>query len=63
MAEGHLFVDGAYRAGTSGQTHDVVNPATGEVVTTAQLASPEDVDTAVAAAARAQRAWGSATPG
>jgi betaine-aldehyde dehydrogenase len=63
VAEGHLFVDGAYRIGTSGQSHDVVNPANGEVVATAALASAEDVDVAVTAAGRAQRAWGAATPG
>jgi len=63
VAEGHLFVDGAYRVGTSGQPHDVVNPANGAVVATAQLASPDDVDIAVAAATSAQRSWGAATPG
>ena len=62
-AEGHLFVDGAYRTGGSGTAHDVVNPADGSVVATATLASPQDVDDAVAAAARAQRGWGAATPG
>jgi betaine-aldehyde dehydrogenase len=61
--QGHLFVDGGYRTGTSGDTHDVVNPADGSVVATAHLASPQDVDDAVAAASRAQRTWGSATPG
>ncbi|MFC6237895.1 gamma-aminobutyraldehyde dehydrogenase [Longivirga aurantiaca] len=63
MADGHLFVDGAYRTGGSGASHDVVNPADGAVVATATLASPQDVDDAVVAAARAQRGWGAATPG
>lgn len=62
-AHGHLFVDGERRTGTSGQTHDVINPADGTVVETATLASPADVDVAVAAAARAQADWGRATPG
>jgi betaine-aldehyde dehydrogenase len=61
--EGHLFVDGELRAGTSGDTHDVINPADGSVVASVALASAQDVDTAVAAATRAQREWASATPG
>ena len=27
---GHQYVDGEFRTGTSGSTHDVVDPATGE---------------------------------
>ncbi len=61
--QGHLFVDGEHRTGTSGSTHDVINPADGSVVATVALASEQDVDHAVAAAARAQREWGAATPG
>jgi betaine-aldehyde dehydrogenase len=60
---GHQYIDGAHRRGTSGQTHDVVNPANGTVVVTADLAGPQDVDTAVAAALGAQRDWGRAAPG
>ena len=47
---------------TGGPTHQVINPATGGVVTELALATPADVDTAVAAARTAQRDWGSATP-
>lgn len=60
--DGHLFVDGERRTGTSGHNHDVINPADGSVVATAELASASDVDSAVAAAARAQVSWGGATP-
>ena len=60
---GHQYVDGSFRVGTSGSTHDVVNPATGAVVATTDLAGPQDVDAAVAAAGRAQADWGRATPG
>ena len=61
-ARGHQYVDGTFRVGTSGTTHDVVNPATGEVIVTADLAGAHEVDVAVAAAARAQGEWGRATP-
>ena len=60
---GHQYVDGSFRTGTSGSTHDVVNPATGAVLATTDLAGPQDVDAAVAAAGRAQAEWGRATPG
>ena len=60
---GHQFVDGGFRRGTSGESHDVVNPATGAVVASTDLAGPQDVDTAVAAAAAAHAEWSRATPG
>ena len=47
---------------TGGASHRVINPANGEVVAELALATPADVDTAVAAALEAQRGWGSATP-
>ncbi len=47
---------------TSGQSFDVINPATGAVVTTYALATPADVDAAVAAARAAQPAWAAAPP-
>ena len=47
---------------TTGQSFDVINPATGAVVTTYALATPADVDAAVAAARAAQPAWAAAPP-
>ncbi|WP_240503322.1 aldehyde dehydrogenase family protein [Streptomyces prasinopilosus] len=41
----------------------MLNPATEEVVATVPAASATDVDTAVAAAARAQRTWAALAPG
>jgi betaine-aldehyde dehydrogenase len=61
--QGHQYIDGRVRRGTSGETHDIVNPANGSVVETADLAGPADVEAAVAAASRAQAEWGRATPG
>ena len=60
---GHQYIDGAHRRGTSGETHDIINPANGTVVATSDLAGPQDVDAAVAAASRAQVEWARAAPG
>ncbi|MFK0231440.1 gamma-aminobutyraldehyde dehydrogenase [Streptomyces vinaceus] len=63
FADGAQYIDGQLRSGTFGQSHTVVNPATGEEVLTYELASTADVDEAVAAAKRAFPAWSAATPG
>ncbi|MGR8007970.1 gamma-aminobutyraldehyde dehydrogenase [Streptomyces hypolithicus] len=62
FADGAQYIGGRLRAGTSGRTHAVVNPATGEQVYTYELASPADVDDAVAAAVAAFPGWSGATP-
>ena len=51
------WIDGAAHPGTGGRTGDVFDPATGEVTKVLALASPEDVDAAVASAAAAFPAW------
>lgn len=63
FADGAQYIDGRLRAGTSGRSHTVVDPATGREVLTYELAGPADVDEAVAAARRAFPAWSAATPG
>ena len=63
FADGAQYIDGRLRAGTSGRTYTVTNPATGEEVLTYELAGTADVDAAVAAAKRAFPAWSAATPG
>ncbi|GAA1370893.1 gamma-aminobutyraldehyde dehydrogenase [Streptomyces beijiangensis] len=63
FAAGAQYIGGQLRSGTSGRTHDVVNPATGETVYTYELASPADVDAAVAAARAAFPGWSGSTPG
>jgi len=45
-----LLIDGTWRAGQEDATFDVVEPATSEVMATAAVASPADVDAAVTAA-------------
>ncbi|MEU7600122.1 gamma-aminobutyraldehyde dehydrogenase [Streptomyces sp. NPDC041003] len=63
FADGAQYIGGQLRPGTSGQSHTVVDPATGDEVLTYELASTADVDEAVAAAKRAFPGWSGATPG
>ena len=56
------FVDGTSRPGASGETMELVDPATGEVFATAPRSTEEDVDVALRAARRAFPAWRDATP-
>ena len=58
---GH-WINGQRVAGTSGRTADVFNPHTGEVQAKVALASKAELDAAVAAAAKAQVAWGATNP-
>ncbi|MFI7388668.1 gamma-aminobutyraldehyde dehydrogenase [Streptomyces sp. NPDC049813] len=63
FADGTNFVGGRPARGTSGRTHTVVDPATGADVLRYELAGPDDVDAAVAAARAAFPGWSGATPG
>ncbi|MGW4983238.1 gamma-aminobutyraldehyde dehydrogenase [Streptomyces mirabilis] len=63
FADGAQYIAGRLTKGTSGRTHAVVDPATGEEVYTYELASTVDVDAAVAAAREAFPGWAGATPG
>jgi betaine-aldehyde dehydrogenase len=63
FAAGAQYIGGRLTAGTSGRTHAVIDPATGEEVLTYTLASTDDVDAAVAAARAAFPGWAGATPG
>ncbi|HEY3293191.1 MAG TPA: gamma-aminobutyraldehyde dehydrogenase [Candidatus Nanopelagicaceae bacterium] len=56
------FVNGHEVASTSGETTDVVNPATGEVYAQAPKSNASDIDTAMKAAAAAFEVWGQSTP-
>ena len=57
-----LYVDGTWRDSSSGETFEVEDPATGQVLTTVANATPEDGMAALAAATEAQRSWGSTPP-
>ncbi|MFH9423519.1 gamma-aminobutyraldehyde dehydrogenase [Streptomyces sp. NPDC017529] len=63
FADGVQYIAGELRDGSSGQTQQVVDPATGNQVYRYRPASAADVDAAVAAAERAFPAWAGATPG
>jgi aldehyde dehydrogenase (NAD+) len=52
LKPGKLFIDGRYENATSGETIQVINPATGEKLTTVPDASAEDIDRAVRSARR-----------
>lgn len=56
------FINGQVTAGESAQSQDVFNPATGRVSGRVSLASPADVNTAVAAAQAAFPAWADTPP-
>jgi len=55
------YINGSVVAGKSGNNSAVFNPATGEQTATVSLASPAEVDTAVAAAKAAFPAWSATT--
>ncbi|MGH3518584.1 MAG: gamma-aminobutyraldehyde dehydrogenase [Haloechinothrix sp.] len=57
------FVDGGYLDAASGQTAELVNPATGEVYATAPVSGQEDVERALTVARRAFESWRDSTPG
>src|ERR1700693_3485160 len=50
FAPGKLFINGKLEDAASGKTIDVINPATGELLTTVPDGDAADVDRAVAAA-------------
>lgn len=63
MAVKELFVGGKWCGGVSGETYEIVNPATEEVITSVTSAGARDVDEAVAAARAALHGpWASLPP-
>ena len=58
-----LFIDGAFAPAASGETFEVIDPATGEVFAHSAAGGAEDIDRAVKAARRAlEGAWGKMVP-
>ena len=63
MTEGLLFIDGAWQAPARGGTFASIDPSTEEPLATVARGTAEDVDRAVAAAARAMTGpWSALTP-
>ena len=56
------FIDGKYQPAKSGQTSEVINPATGGAYATAPISSTADVDQAMNAASKAFVDWSDSTP-
>jgi len=52
-----LFINGEWRNAHSGETFDVINPGTGELITKVASAGKQDIDDAVKAAQDAAEAW------
>ena len=57
-----MIIEGERVGAASGQTYQVTNPATGEVVEEVPSGGAEDVARAAEAAAKAQRAWAALPP-
>jgi betaine-aldehyde dehydrogenase/aminobutyraldehyde dehydrogenase len=57
-----MFIGGEWVDSSSGETLEVLNPATGEVIAEVPRATAEDVDRAVAAAEKAWAEWQFKTP-
>jgi 1-pyrroline dehydrogenase len=56
------FVGGEWVDAASGETMEVLNPSTGEVIAEVPRSGAEDVERAVAAARKAYEEWGQKTP-
>ncbi|UVK54574.1 NAD-dependent succinate-semialdehyde dehydrogenase [Mesorhizobium sp. AR02] len=57
MRDIQLFVDGVWRAGSSGASAPVLDPATGDIIGTVALAAVRDLEEAASAASRTFSAW------
>ncbi len=57
LPEQKLYIHGRYQDALSGRHFETVNPATGEVICSVQLASAEDVDVAVTSASQGFAKW------
>ncbi len=57
-----LFIGGSWRAAHGGKTFDVLDPATGEVITAVADGGVVDAEAAMAAAAQAQASWAATAP-
>lgn len=57
MIDRGLYISGAWTSSLSGETVEVLDPATGELVGRSAVACTADVDLAVSCAVEAQRGW------
>ena len=52
-----MIIDGKKVDSLSGETFDVINPATGKVIESVPKATAEDIELAVTAAVKGQKEW------
>ncbi len=57
-----MFINGQWADALNGETYEVRNPATGQILDTVPLAGKEDAESAVKAAQAASRAWADTSP-
>lgn len=57
MAHQQQYIHGRYVASTTGETFDTLNPATGEVLATIELAGEQELQKAIQSAKEGQRQW------
>jgi betaine-aldehyde dehydrogenase/aminobutyraldehyde dehydrogenase len=62
VSQQKMFIDGAFVESTSGETMEILNPATGEVIAEVPRGTAEDVQRAVEAAQKAWSEWQEKTP-
>ena len=51
------FIDGKWQKSASGETYDVINPATEEVIGKASKANSEDIQKALKSAEKGLKVW------
>jgi succinate-semialdehyde dehydrogenase / glutarate-semialdehyde dehydrogenase len=56
------FIDGKWQKSASGETYDVINPATEEVIGKASKANSEDIQKALKSAERGLKVWRNTSP-
>ena len=56
------FIDGKWSPSSNGETYEVINPATEEVLGKASKASSEDVDRALKSAEKGLQVWKKTAP-
>jgi len=61
-SEFRILLDGVDREGSTGESEDVINPATGESIGRVACVSAADLDEALAVAARGFREWNAVPP-
>ena len=56
------FIDGKWQKSSSGETYDVINPATEEIIGKASKANSEDIQKALKSAEKGLKIWRNTSP-